>query len=69
MTPKEKAKELIDEYVDIMPPIENQTGKSIIKHAKQCAIIAVDAILSILNENCINDGYWDEVKEELNKSN
>ena len=37
LTTKEKAKELVDSIIDIMPCLVNQTGKLIIDHAKQCA--------------------------------
>lgn len=38
MTPKEKAKELVDKYTEVIYPIIN------IEKAKQCALIAVDEI-------------------------
>jgi|LakMenE18May11ns_1017448.scaffolds.fasta_scaffold8779948_2 hypothetical protein len=62
MTPKEKAKELIDNF------LPHSTGNSNINEAKQCALIAVDEILN-------NDGftqfdiylteYWQQVKQEI----
>ena len=62
MTPKEKAKELVDRYVEIIYPIINTTK------VKQCALIAVEEILN-------NDGftkfddhltdYWQNVKNEI----
>jgi hypothetical protein len=59
MTPKEKAKELVDKYNFLkeifMPSIHEQ---------KQCALIAVD---EILNKDGYNNDYWKEVKEEINK--
>lgn len=66
MTPKEKAKELVGQYLDF--------GFHI-KRAKQCALICVDEILKIkynylipLEENeKYNVTYWQEVKQEINK--
>jgi hypothetical protein len=62
MTPKEKAKELVDNF------LPHSTGNSNINEAKQCALIAVYEILN-------NDGftqfdiylteYWKEVKQEI----
>jgi hypothetical protein len=66
MTPKEKAKELVDKYWDL--------GGMDVYIAKVCALIAVDEILSL---SCINDfngytnknteKYWQEVKTEIQK--
>ena len=82
MTPKEKAKELVDKMHSQMPikviPIastrENQLScnidlKGSLKNAKQCALIAVDEILEALPEDYQNDiwSYWQEVKEEIEK--
>ena len=60
MTPKEKAKELIDKYLNADYTDINIHG------AKQCALIAVDEIL----EECRigMDWYWQEVKEEINNN-
>jgi hypothetical protein len=57
MTPKEKAKELVLQYVINMPiPFH-------IEDAKKCALIAVDELL----EECRleRDWYWDRVKTEI----
>jgi hypothetical protein len=62
MTPKEKAKELVDKF---MP---HSNGNSNNNEAKQCALIAVDEILNnnkILFEDVLNDQYWQEVKQEI----
>ena len=69
MTPKEKAKELIDKYVKLtnnwVYGIKNW------EHKKQCALIAVDEILSIelIKESVDNYylRYWKEVKKEIEK--
>ena len=66
MTPKEKAKELVDKFIFI----DNGEKFQIIsiadeKRAIQCALIAVDEIL----EECRleKDWYWQEVKQEIEK--
>ena len=71
MTPKEKAKELINKY-SLLVPIE--FGGMDEELAKKCSLIAVDEIV----EECgnwtggTNDGwdtkrfdYWQEVKQEI----
>jgi hypothetical protein len=66
MTPKEKARELVDKFYLIT---ELNGSCTITKHgAKQCALIAVDEILEILSED-INPlvNYWFEVKQEIDK--
>jgi len=74
MTPKEKAKQLIDIFKPnaYRGACEENDELMELYHAKQCAFIAVDEILQEL-EN-IDDGqtvipydYWQEVKNELNK--
>ena len=69
MTPKEKAKELVDKYVKLYPSyvvmwqgdVDNAE-----KNIKQCALIAVD---EILNEYWSHDtkrrDWWKEVKQEI----
>ena len=69
MTPKEKAEELHNKFYKI------NEGVNLIyfEEAKQCALIAVDEILSELTEipygleylNRLN--YWLEVKQEIEK--
>ena len=67
MTPKEKAKELLDKYQFV--EIANYTSMF---EVKECALIAVDEILNIdnikpyiLHKEIIE--YWNEVKQEINK--
>jgi hypothetical protein len=55
MTPKEKAKELRDKYMNVRWDIG-------LDDAKQCALIAV---YEILNEP--SEVYWREVKQEIEK--
>jgi hypothetical protein len=70
MTPKEKAKELIDKMYATQGPEYGITEDE----AKQCAIIAVDEIIELLLD--LSKGfytfsnnlkYYEKVKEEINK--
>jgi hypothetical protein len=57
MTPKEKAEELVDKFIQI-------NGNAFF--AKECALIAVDEIVKAgkdVDEFC--DSYWLEVKNEI----
>jgi len=78
MTPKEKAKDLINSFYYALPNNGSETGLNSTteryKEAIQCALIAVDEILSdyknyLLHENTAYKGlmYWQEVKQEINK--
>ena len=69
MTPKDKAKELIEMFV-FFASNEGTTEDGFIYsdemqmfNAKQCALIAVDEIL----EECLQlkVAYWEEVKEQI----
>jgi hypothetical protein len=63
MTPKEKAIELVEKFTDI----ENEYNEySDFKQAKQCALIAVDEILSVINYNS-EMHFWIKVKKEIEK--
>jgi len=59
MTPKEKAKELIDKYEFVY--IQNYTSMF---EVKQCALIAVDELLLLVTYQPTID-YWNEVKQEI----
>ena len=68
MTPKEKAKHLLWKY---LPILEGWKELDSFK-AKQCALIAVDEIMDILDkEGYYEDDnkmrYWQEVKQEIKK--
>lgn len=69
MTPKEKAKELISSmYQPIFDTdfgIFTSNDSSKYQVAKQCALIAVDEILSLLP--LANRDFWQEVKQEVEK--
>jgi hypothetical protein len=70
MTPKEKSKELFDKFYSAIP--SDEIGENY-NSAKQCALIAVDEILWLLNEidydtysyNAIV--FYNEVKQEIEK--
>ena len=62
MTPKEKAAEMIEAFMNIK---QQELGDHSIIHyrtAKQCALIAVN---EILNKDGYNNDYWQEVKQEI----
>jgi hypothetical protein len=61
MTPKEKAVEIYEKYDSLFTaPWKKHIS------TKQCALIAVDEILSAIGFS-INDEYWQEVKQEIEK--
>ena len=68
MTPKEKAKDLISKYVHLTKQTSGANGT--IYNSKQCALIAVDEILSVIWHAPViityNIEYWKEVKQEIN---
>jgi hypothetical protein len=65
ITPKEKAKELIDKFV----LLDNDIFCSVnYPYSKQCALIAVAEIINVtVGLNGWIDGfqYWEEVKQEI----
>lgn len=71
MTAEEKAGELVWKYKTVLAShfmLEVQLKS----YAKQCALIAVDEILNIVTPirkafDVETDGYWETVKEEINK--
>jgi hypothetical protein len=68
MTPREKAEELVDNY------IHNGDTHHFLHYttAKQCALIAVDEILDVINTKTLKGKnhniyiYYLEVKQEIN---
>jgi hypothetical protein len=74
MTPKEKAKELVERFSEYSHTefISYRGGYQLdtqIQNAKQCALIAVDEILKLVSndldlyyKDCI---YWEQVKAEI----
>jgi hypothetical protein len=73
MTPKEKAKELIEKYQKLDIEIGGQYDGYLtmkIHDAKQCALIAVDEILKVVsfyNDSQAEVIYFKEVKQEIEK--
>ena len=70
MTPKEKAKELIDKFSPLAKNWDCYNDEPLEENnAKQCAIIALDEIMKICSEFdpwCGLD-YWYKVKQEIEK--
>lgn len=79
MTPKEKAKELVDKYLPFGASYDYDViaDKTIMTYdlgaSKQCALIAVDEILDMINKNDVDVWdigilrYWQEVRQEIEK--
>ena len=63
MTPKEKAKELLDKMENIA--FKHDCFGAEYPVAKECTLIAVDDILNLCP--LANRDYWKEVKEEIEK--
>ena len=62
MTPKEKADELYEAFFYSIPPFTDE-GQLEHKTAKQCALIAVNEVISYCHAEHIQ--YWQEVKQEI----
>lgn len=73
MTPKEKAEELVGKFRDKIISFLSDNMKD--SNAKQCALIAVDEIIQLLDHTPLIDddyaehiiNYWNEVKQEIEK--
>lgn len=68
MTPKEKADELIDKYVQFHPYYSRESN---LKRAVGSSLIAVDEIINIVEKVYYHDAnilvpYWERVREEIN---
>ena len=64
MTPRKKANDLVLE----MHRIENDPDHYMsIDNAKKCALVAVENIIGMVDEESLYSQYWDEVKEEILK--
>ena len=70
MTPKEKAEELVDKFINTFYKTQDFVWKST---AKQCALIAVDEILQVdccdMSEKNFDNhiDYWVAVEKEIEK--
>ena len=68
MTPKEKAKDLVDKMQKIVIDVYSDQFEK----AKNCALIAVDLVLNDVgakdweDDGMTNSNYWQDVKSELN---
>jgi hypothetical protein len=64
MTPKEKAKELVNKFRDFADGIDSETDRFSPniekKNAKQCALITVDLLIEQIRSK-----YWYDVKHEI----
>jgi hypothetical protein len=73
MTPKEKANELVDRYMNIRNVKLSDYSIIYLPTAKQCSLIAVDEIIASNpiafdeDDNCIAKQWWQEVKIEIEK--
>lgn len=78
MTPKEKAKELIEKFIPMFSYWDYYNDCSrdkniVIKDSKRCALIAVNEILDLIEDNDIDVWdynifkYWAEVLSEIEK--
>ena len=75
MTPKQKAKDLVNTFYYSLPNNGSQEGINSTtrrySEAKQCALIAIDEIIKNDKENYGINGfvfeYWQEVKTEIEK--
>ncbi len=66
MTPKDKAKELVDKFIPILD--YGQTEK--FNQAKKCAVICVEEIIKCTfgkYNSFAHIDYWEKVKQEINK--
>jgi hypothetical protein len=67
MTPQEKAKDLYNKFLRYVPAEEEFEHE----YAKKCALIAVDEILVVMNEEYFSDAlkieYWEQVKQQIEK--
>lgn len=65
MSPKEKAKNLVNKYLDNIPFADKS-----IERAKQCALIASDEVMIYLDAIMLPNPfkqYWNKVKHEINQ--
>jgi hypothetical protein len=71
MTPKEKAEELVDKFMDYTGfEINENNNMSNVFSAKQCALIAVDEIVEAIEWHEYETPnkeirFWIEVKQEI----
>ena len=64
MTPKEKAEELVLKFKEL-PQEGTMMFYLAFEISKQCALIAVDELINQVTHSDV--GYWQEVKQEIEK--
>jgi hypothetical protein len=70
MTPKDKAQELFDKFIEFTQDWDELDGYVDDEYrAKQCALIAVDEIVcsNMIHLHLHQMDYWQEVKQEIKK--
>ena len=68
MTPKDKAKELVDKYFKLLNYEFGDLVYSLSdKQPHQCALIAVDEVIGYGYKPEFPYKYWEEVKKEIEK--
>lgn len=65
MTPKEKAKELIDRFNNHTFNVEKETEDNF-ESAKQCALITCNEVLGYMGADRGTE-FWQKVKQEIEK--
>jgi hypothetical protein len=71
MTPKEKAKKIVDKYMPHIAGADRYNTTLGIYNkdiAKKCALIAVDEVIESVNDEHVSDifiEFWEEVKKEI----
>ena len=69
MTAKEKAKELVSKMAmhQVWHSSDNNV-KGMQDRAKECALVAVDEILSVIGDKIFSEyNFWQQVKTEIEK--
>jgi hypothetical protein len=74
MTPKEKAKELVEKFRNEFNWVEKDHNVDLYRDTRQCALIAVDELIEAISFNMYDEdsynqeeNYWQEVKQEIEK--
>jgi len=67
MTPKEKAQELVNKYLNMEFGIISEYMPKPLDIVIQCALIAVDELIKEENYRDGNGQYWESVKQEIEK--
>jgi hypothetical protein len=67
MTSKEKAEELIEKYLNMNDGLIKEFIPIPIEGARQCALIAVDEIISVIDPETFLMSwlFWKQVKKEI----